>query len=100
MKIGKTVRQAGPKVQKRGHGAIHYAIISVGGAGHDSFKQTQHASHAVDAIQRRNEMHFGRAGIRETDVYTAGDKRSRQALCTIHWTLRIGAWLIISGSGW
>jgi hypothetical protein len=66
MKIGKTVRQAGPKVQKRGHGAIHYAIISVGGAGHDSFKQTQHASHAVDAIQRRNEMHFGRAGIRET----------------------------------
>ena len=84
VQVGKAVGEAGPEMQqRRGRRALH-AEIAVGRARHHALEQAEHAAHALDAIQRRDEMHLGGAGIGETDVDPARDQGPHQTFRTVH----------------
>ena len=68
---GDGIGETGPQVQERRCRLAGHAGIAIGRTGRDTFEQTQHAAHFRFAVQRRDEMHFGRAGIAETDFDAA-----------------------------
>ena len=63
VQIGQAVRQARTAVQQRGGRLTGHACVAVSGAGHHAFEQTQYAMHAGNAIERRDKVHFRRAGV-------------------------------------
>ena len=84
VQIGKAVGEAGPEMQqRRGRRALH-AEIAVGGAGHHALEQAEHAAHALDPIQRGDEMHLRGAGIGKADVNAARDQGPHQTFRTVH----------------
>ena len=84
VQVGEPVAEAGAGVQQGGRRLPGHAAIAVRGAGHHALEQAQHAPHAVDAIQRRAEMHLRGAGIGEAGIDAARQQRPRQALGPVH----------------
>ena len=58
--------------------------VAVGGAGDDAFEQPEHSTHLWNLVERRDEVHLGRAGIREANVDAGTDKTADQGLRTVH----------------
>ncbi len=75
VKVGDAVRVARPEVQQRHRGLAGHPAVTVRGAGADALEQPQDRTHARHAIERDDERHFRRAGIRETDVDAALARR-------------------------
>ena len=65
-------------MQQGAAGLSGHAAIAVGHAGHRAFEKAEHGAHAVDTVERRDEMHFGRARIGETDLDAGRDERPQQ----------------------
>ena len=84
VQIRKTISKTGSEVQQRTSRFAGHACVSVCCASDDPFEQTQHAAHAVLLVERRYEVHFGRAGIRETDLDTASNQGLQQTFRTVH----------------
>ena len=84
VQVGKAVGETGAEMQqRRGRRALH-AEIAVGRPGHHALEQAEHAAHALDAIERCDEMHLGGAGIGEADVDPARDQGPHQTFRTVH----------------
>ena len=84
VKIGQRVAEAGAEMQERGGGAAKHARVSVGRAGAHAFKEAEHAAHAFDAVERRDELHFGRAGVHEAGVDSRLEQGSEEAFGAEH----------------
>ena len=84
VQIGEPVREPGPEMQQRRGGLVGHAGIAVGGAGHRALGEAEHAAHALDAVERRDEMHLRRAGIGEADVDAGSDERAHQGFGAVH----------------
>ena len=50
-----------------------------------SFKQSQHAADLLLPIESGNQVHFGRAGIREADLHPSCNQRFDETLRSVHW---------------
>src|ERR1700747_3415358 len=84
MKVGKPIRQPWPQMQE-GHGwLLRHAAVTLGHPGHRAFEKTEHDPHARDPVERRDEMHFRRAGIAETDLDARSYKRPQKTFRAIH----------------
>ena len=84
VQIGKAIGETGTEMeQRRGRSALH-AVIAVGRSRHDALEQAEHAAHALDPVQRRDEMHFRGARIGEADVHAARDQGPHQTFRTVH----------------
>ncbi len=70
VQIGPAIAEARPQMQQRAGRFFRHAAITIGHAGGSAFKQGQHRADTVNAIERRDEVHFRRAGIGETDFDT------------------------------
>ena len=93
VQIRQAVCQAGTAMQQRRGGLAGHTGVTIGGAGHHALEQAEHAAHAGDAVERRDEMHLGRAGIGEAGIDTAVQQRVHQTFGAIHpWGLLIGVW--------
>jgi len=84
VQIRQPIGQAGTTVQERACRAAGDAVVAVGHAGDDVFVKAEHTVHAGDAIERRDEMHLARAGVRETGIHTRRKQRVHQTLGAIH----------------
>ena len=71
VQVGQTIRQARPTVQQRCRGLARHARITIGRTGHHALEQAQHTVHAGHAIERRHEVHLGRAGVGKAGVDAA-----------------------------
>src|SRR5262249_24067762 len=89
VQVRETVGEARAEVQQRACGFARHARIAVGRAGDDAFEEPEHATHAGLAVERRDEMHLGGAGIREADVDAAINQRREQTLGSVHRALGI-----------
>ena len=76
VKVGESVGQARAEVQQRAGRTPGHSGVAVCRAGRDAFEQREDAPHAVDAIERRDEVHFRRAGVREAGIDAARDERA------------------------
>ena len=63
---------------------LAHPVVTVGGAGDDALEQAEHAAHPVHAIQRRDEMHFRRAGVGEAHIDPAANQGAHQAFRAVH----------------
>ena len=55
--------EAGAEMEQRCSRLLGHARIAVGSPRRHALEQAEHAAHAVDAIERGDEMHFRRAGV-------------------------------------
>ncbi len=68
VQIGEAVGEPWPGVQQRRCGLAGHPGVAVGRPGRHALEQPEHAAHLRLAVERRHEMHLGRAGIGEADV--------------------------------
>src|SRR5690349_23487654 len=60
------------------------AAVTVRHAGHRTLEETENGAHAVDLVERGDEVHFRRARIGETNLDAAVHQRADKALCAVH----------------
>ena len=84
VQVRKAIAEARPQMQQRRCRFAGDTVITVRRARHHTFKQTEYAAHAFDAIERRHKMHFRSAGIGETHIHVAIQQRANQTFCTVH----------------
>ena len=82
--VGDAVGEARPAMEQRRGGLAGHARVAVGAAGHHDFGHAEDAAHALDLVERGDEMHFRRAGIGETGINAAGEQRAHKAFGAIH----------------
>src|SRR4051794_4230991 len=56
--------------------ALSHAPVAVGRAGDHALEEREHAAHALDPVERRDEVHLGGAGVGEAGVHAAGEQRA------------------------
>ena len=88
VQVGRGIGEAGPEMQQGRGRLVRHAVVAVGRAGAHAFEQAEHAAHALDAIERADEMHLRRAGIGEADLDAALHQGPNQTLRTVHAVLR------------
>ena len=68
VEVGEPVRQPWSEMQQRRGRLFRHAAVAIGHPGHRAFEKTEHDPHALDPVERRDEMHLRCAGIAETDL--------------------------------
>ncbi len=84
VQVGEPVAEARRQVQQRRGRLARHAAIAVGGAGDDALEEGEDAAYRRHAVERRHEMHLGRAGIGEAGIDAALDQRAREAFGSVH----------------
>ena len=84
MQVGKPVREPRPAMQERGGGLAAHPVIAVGSTCDHVLLQAQHALHAGDAVERRDEVHLTGAGIGKAGVHAALQQRVDEGFSAIH----------------
>jgi len=84
VEVCQAVAKTGSQMQQRRGRSAGHAEEAIGRSGHHRLMQTQHAPHALDLVERGDEMHLRRAGIGKTDIDAFGDQRTNKTLGTIH----------------
>ncbi len=82
--VGEAVGHAWTEMQEGRRRVPGHPGIAVGGAGDDTLEEAEHAAHAVDPIERRDEMHLRRTRIGEADIDAAADQSAHQAFRAVH----------------
>ena len=63
--------------------------VPVGRAGRHAFEEGEHATHLRHRVERGDEVHLGRAGVREHHVDAGRDEAANQRLAADHRALRL-----------
>ena len=83
-RLASPLPRPGPEVQQRRGRPVGHARVAVGRAGGDALEQREHAAHLGHVVERGDEVHLRRAGVREADVDAARDERADQRLGAVH----------------
>jgi hypothetical protein len=75
VQIGKPVGQLRPQMQQGSGRLFSHATVTIRHPGYRTFEKTEHDSHSLDSVERRNEVHFRRARIAKTDLNARSDER-------------------------
>ena len=78
MQVGKAVGETRPQVKQRRGRLAGDTAKAVGGAGRDPLEQTKHRPQPLHAVERRDQMHLGSAGVGKADIDAAIDQRLNQ----------------------
>ena len=84
VQVGQAVAEAGAQVQQHRCGPAGHAGVAVGGAGGDALEQREHRVHLGHAVERRDEVHLGGAGVHEAGVDAGVDQGADQRLRAVH----------------
>jgi hypothetical protein len=74
-------------MQECGRRSVEHTPVAIRGACHHTLEQRQHAAHALDFIERSDEVHLRRPRIGEAHIHPPANQRAHQAFCTIHGVL-------------
>ena len=84
VQVREPVGEAGPEMEQGRRRFSRHARVAVRGAGDDALEQREHAAHALDAVERGDEMHLRGARVGEAHVDAAGHQGAHQALGAVH----------------
>ena len=84
VQIRRSVCQTRAQMQQGGSGSIGHAVIAIRRAAAHALEQAEHAAHALNAIQRANEMHFRRARVGKAHLHPAFYQCANQTFCAVH----------------
>ena len=82
--VGGAVREPGSAMEQRRGRPSRHARVTVGASGHHRLREAEHATHAGDLVERRDEVHLRRAGVGEAGIDAAREQRANQAFGSIH----------------
>ena len=99
VQIGQAIGKPRAQMQQRRGRTLGDPPVAVGRTGDHALEQTEHAAHALDAIECRHEMHLGCAGVGKADVDLFVEQRAHQTFCTIHCRVSSGVIFISSFRG-
>jgi hypothetical protein len=71
-------------MQKGRGGLIRHARVAVGRTRRNALEQPEHAPHASDPVESRNEVHLRSARVGEADLHSRVGQRLDQAFRTVH----------------
>src|SRR5215475_8749835 len=66
---------------------VEHTPVAIRSARHHPLEEGEHAAHALDFIERGDEVHLRRPRIGEADIHPTANQRAHQAFCTIHGVL-------------
>ena len=84
VQVGDRIAEPRPQMQQGRRRPPGHAPVAVRRARHHALEQAEHGAHAVHAVERRHEMHLGRAGIGEADIDPAAHQRRDKAFRAVH----------------
>ena len=82
--VGGAVREPGAAMEQRRGRPSRHSRVTVGASGHHCLREAEHAAHAGDLVERRDEVHLRRARVGEAGIDAARQKRANQAFGSIH----------------
>ena len=74
MNIGRSIGKAGPQMEQGEGGFARHAGVTVRHTADHAFEQAKNAAHPLNAVKRRDAVHFGCARIGEADIDATIDK--------------------------
>src|SRR5215510_9896995 len=74
-------------MEERRRRPVEHTPVAIRGARHHPLEEGEHAAHALDFIERGDEVHLRRPRIGEADIHPTANQRAHQAFCTIHGVL-------------
>jgi hypothetical protein len=83
MQISEAVAQTRTEMKERTRWLLAHPGISVCGASHNSFEETEHAAHLRNLVQSCDDMYFRRARVSEAGIDTPCHERTNQTLCAV-----------------
>ena len=87
MQVGQAIAEPWPQMQQRRCRSVEHTPVAISGACHHPLEECQHTAHALDFIERGDEVHLRRSRVGEADVDPATHQRAHQAFCTVHGVL-------------
>ena len=84
VQVGSRIGEARPQVQQGRSRRVGHAVVAVGRAAAHALEQTEHAAHALDAVERADKMHFRSARIGEADLDAALQQSPNQTFRSVH----------------
>ncbi len=84
VEVRQPVAEARAEVQQRRRRLVGHPRVAVGRAGRDTLEQRQHRAHLGHRVERGDEMHLRRAGVREARGHAGVDERADQGLGSVH----------------
>ncbi len=84
VQISQAICQAGRAMQQCARRLFGHPAVAVGGARRHAFEQTQDAVHSRHAVERGDEMHLARPGIRETRCDVRREQSADQSFSAVH----------------
>ena len=84
MQIGQAVAESWPQMQKRCRWPVEHTPVAIRRARDHPLKERQYAAHALDLIERGDEVHLRGSRIGEAHVHPTANQRAHQAFCAVH----------------
>ena len=84
VQVGRRIGETGTQMQQGRGRLVGHAVVAIGRTGADALEQAEHAAHALDAIQRADEVHLRGAGVGETDLDAALHQGADQTFSSVH----------------
>jgi hypothetical protein len=84
VQVCEPVAETRAEVQQRRRRLAGHAPVPIGGAGDDPFEQAERGAHLGHRVERGDEVHLGRARVREAHVDVAVDERPDERLRSVH----------------
>jgi len=85
VEIGDAVAETGAEVEQRRGRPVGHPPVAIGRAGGDALEQREHRPHARLVVERGDEVHLGRARVREADVDPGVDQGADQGVRAVPW---------------
>ena len=83
MEVCGAIREAGAEMEQDERRPIGHAAIAVRSPRAHAFEKPEHRAYP-DGVERRDEVHLGRAGVREAELNARPLERANQRLGAIH----------------
>jgi len=82
--VGQPVGESWPQVQKGRGGLVRHTRVAVSRARRNALEEPEHAPHASDPVESRNEVHLRCARVGEADLHPCAGQCLDQAFCSVH----------------
>jgi hypothetical protein len=84
VQVGGGIGETGAEMQQGRGRLVGHTVVAVGRAAAHAFEQAEHAAHALDPVERTDEMHLRGAGIGEADFDAALHQGPNQTFRSVH----------------
>ena len=84
VEVGEAIGETQPGVEQGRGRLVGHSAVTIGRRRHHALEQAEHATHLRPAVERRHEMHLGRAGIGKAEIDAVTEQRVAENVRSVH----------------